>query len=60
MVSAWFFQRALLLSAGIPGLWEEAVRLQAGRRHWVKALSPASRLHHPFLSSTDSESPRHA
>jgi hypothetical protein len=41
MGSAWSFRLELLLSVTIPVLWAEAIRLQAGPRHWVKALSPA-------------------
>jgi hypothetical protein len=33
MGSAWFVRRELLLSATIPVLWGEAIRLQAGHLH---------------------------
>jgi hypothetical protein len=41
MGSAWSIRRELLLSVTIPVLRGEAIRLQAGRRRWVKVLSPA-------------------
>jgi hypothetical protein len=41
MESAWSFRRELLLSVTIPVLWAEAIRLQAGHRHWVKVLPAA-------------------
>jgi hypothetical protein len=49
MGSAWSFRQELLLSVTIPVLSEEAIRLQAGHRRWVKVLSPASLSRHPFL-----------
>jgi hypothetical protein len=41
MGSAWSFRRELLLSVTILVLRGEAIRLQAGHRHWAKVLSPA-------------------
>ena len=41
LASAWSFGRELLLSVTIPVLRGEAIRLQAGHRHWAKVLSAA-------------------
>jgi hypothetical protein len=48
MVSAWVFQPDLQLLAVIP-VSSQAIRLRAGRPHWVKLLPSTRLLYYPLL-----------